>query len=312
MKAIRLHSYHVPEGLSYEEAPTPVINPDQVLVRIYATSVNHLEVAIAQDKMQGSMPVTLPWIPGFDLAGVVEKTGENVRDFTPGQEVYAKTTGGTYTEYIALSPSDLAPRPSTLSFVESASVPHVGLTAWQALYEHGQLQSGQKVLIHGAAGGVGSFAVQFAKNSGAFVYATASARDRSFLSHLHADEFIDYKNEDFTTIVRDADLVIDLVGGETQLQSYHVLKENGRLVTTTGPAKGGDKPAHITFIPMVVHPDGNALRAIATRIEQRKVICDIAQVYSLEQTKQAWATFLHQTPESRTFTHGKIILNIHP
>lgn len=312
MKAIRLHSYNVPEGLFYEEAPLPTINPDQVLVRIYATSVNHLEVAIAQGNMQGSMPVNFPWIPGFDLAGVVEKTGENVQDFTPGQEVYAKTMGGTYTEYIALSASDLAPRPSTLSFVESASVPHVSLTAWQALYEHGQLQSGQKVLIHGAAGSVGSFAVQFAKNSGAFVYATANAHDRNFLAHLHADEFIDYKNEDFTTIVRDVDLVIDLVGGETQLKSYHVLKENGRLVTTTGPAKGADNPAHITFIPMVVHPDGNALRAIATLIEQGKVICDIAQVYLLEQTKQAWATFLHQTPESQKFTHGKIILDIHP
>ncbi len=312
MKAIELHSYGLPEGLRYEEVSTPAINADQVRVRIYATSVNHLEVSIAQGNMKESMPLTFPWIPGFDLAGVVDKVGENVQDLFPGQEVYAKTMGSTYAEYIALSPGELAPKPSTLSFVEAASVPHVGLTAWQALYEHGGLQPGQKVLVHGAAGAVGTFAVQFAKNSKAYVYGTANAHDRDFVSHLHVDEFIDYKTQDFTDIVKDVDLVIDLVGGDTQIRSFEVLKEGGRLVTTTGIAKGANVPGQVTAIPMVVHPDAEGLRSIATLIEEGKVICDVAKVYTLKETELAWATFLHQTPDSQKFTHGKIILDIHP
>ncbi len=310
MKAICLQQYGSQENLKYEDISQPGNQPGKIIVKVKAASVNHLEIVVASGKMQKSMPVTFPWIPGYDFAGIVESTGSSHSGYAPGDEVYAKCTGGSYAEYIVADPDILAHKPADISFTAAASVPHTGLTAWQALYEHGNLRSGQKVLIHGAAGGVGMFVVQFAKYTGAFVYGTASQADMAFVKELQADRVIDYKNEDFTTIVKDVDLVIDLVGGETQSRSFGILKKGGRLVTTTGKIDNPPDNAGIEAINMVVHPDGKALEEITGLIQKKRVKTDVAKVYPLAEAPEAWKTFNHQTPAAKEFTHGKIVLEI--
>ncbi len=309
MKAITIREFGGPEVLNYEELPVPVIKDNQVLVKVLATSVNHLEIMVASGKMGAGYPVGFPWIPGYDVAGIVAETAPMKGNFDVGDEVYAKTTGASYAGYIVVDENMLARKPRNLSFIESASVPHVALTAWQGLFKYANLHNGQKILIHGAAGAVGSFAVQFAKNAGAYVYATASANDKSYLDTLGADVIIDYKTEDFTKIAKNIDLVFDLIGGESQIKSFSLLAENGKLVSTTGPADDSIKNnQHAMF--MRVEPDGEILQTITQAIEAGKITCDVAMVYPLKDAKMAWDTFMHRSEDSKKFTHGKIVLEV--
>ncbi|MCD7976677.1 MAG: NADP-dependent oxidoreductase [Tannerellaceae bacterium] len=313
MKAVRIYEYGGPEVLKYESVSKPEAIEKEVLIRVMATSVNHLEVKITSGVKRNQMPVHFPWIPGFDLAGVIESIGSSVENFPfqVGDKVYAKTTGGTYAEYIAVDPQWIARQPEQLIFTDAASIPHVGLTAWQALYTHGQLQPGQKVLIHGGAGGVGEFAIQFAKITGATVYTTASAKDSYFVGSLGADTMIDYKSVDFTTQVKDLDLVLDLVGGDTLDKSYGVIRPGGTLVTTAGTIdqkKAREHQIHATG--MVVQPDGKALGQITEWIEAGKVKYDVAEIYPLAEVISAWNTFLHKSAEARKFSHGKVVLEV--
>ncbi|MCD7915760.1 MAG: NADP-dependent oxidoreductase [Tannerellaceae bacterium] len=313
MDAIRIHEFGGPKVLIYEDIPVPEIMDGQVLVKVYATSVNHLEVAMTAGEKKDKFPVQFPWIPGFDFAGVVDRVGSSVTDFTQGDHVYGKTVGGTYAEYLALDAKDLARKPVNLTFIEAAFVPHVGLTAWQALYRYGQVEAGQHVLIHGGAGVVGAYAVQFARQSGAHVYATASAADRDFVQSLGAGTVIDYHSTDFTTVVKDMDMVLATVGGDTLQKSYGVLKPGGHLISLAGPVDQEIAKNHqVEAVAMVVSLDGEDLKRITPLMESGQVICDVGMVYALEDARHAWETFLHNTPEAKKMSHGKIVMTVTP
>ncbi|MCD8263864.1 MAG: NADP-dependent oxidoreductase [Tannerellaceae bacterium] len=207
------------------------------------------------------MPLQFPWIPGFDCAGIIDMVGDHVKDFKPGERVYFKCLGSSYAGYMVADPDQLVRIPHTLSVAEAASVPHVGLTAWQGLFTHAGLQTGQRVLVHGGTGAVGMFAVQFAHATGATVYATSSAGDMSFVQSLEADVVIDYHSTDFTTVARDMDVVFDLVGGDTQQKSYGVLKKGGHLVTTVGIVDPQQAEKYgVIAIPMLVEPSRKDLQ----------------------------------------------------
>jgi len=201
--------------------------------------------------------------------------------------------------------------PKNLSFVEASSVPHVAETAWQAIHTHGNLQAGQKVLIHGGAGAVGAYAVQFAHQAGAFVYATAAEADLSFARSLKADVVIDFRNEDFTQIAKDVDLVIDLVGGETQARSYKVLKQGGRLVTTVNLQSEYEAKEHcVIATPMGIKQSGKDLEIITRLINEGKIKTDVASVYLLQEAKDACDNFLGTDITVSNQTHGKIVLEV--
>ncbi|MCD7937439.1 MAG: NADP-dependent oxidoreductase [Tannerellaceae bacterium] len=311
MKAIRIHEYGSEEVLKYEDAPVGDVKNTQVLVKVMATSVNHLEVMMASGQSKDKMPLHFPWIPGFEGAGIVEKAEPCLTGFEKGEEVYFHCNGGSYAEYITLSRHDLALKPENISFAKAACIPHTGLTAWQALFCHGLLENGQKVLIHGAAGAVGAFAVQFAKHKGAIVYTTSSKEDLPYLDSLNADYTYDYKEVDFTKVVKDMDLVLVLTGGDTQQRSYEVLKPGGRLVTTTGPID--EKLAakyQVKAVSMVVHSDQEQLVRIKELVEGGVVKCDIGIIYPLAETATAWKTYAGKTKDAANFTHGKVVLEM--
>lgn len=243
MKAVRIHAYGGPDVMQYEDAPVPTPGAGQVLVRVAAAAVNPLDAKIVSGAMKQMMPVEFPYTPGFDVAGTVESLGEGVSGFAPGQAVYGFGQGA-YAEFALLPAATLAPQPKSLSPVEAASVPTAAMTAWQGLFEPGQLQAGQTVLIHGAAGGVGMFAVQFAKWKGARVIATASGDGVAFVQSLGADSVIDYKTTLFESEIKDVDVVLDLIGGDTQTRSFGVLKPNGILVATAMPPSPDDAKSH--------------------------------------------------------------------
>src|SRR6266566_4435581 len=225
MKAIRMHGRGGPERLVYEDAPQPHPDAGEVLVRVYATGVIATELSwSATYQTKGGSARALP-IPGHDLSGVVVEVGSGVTALTRGSAVYALTAfdrDGAEAEYTIALPGELAPKPRALDHVQAAAVPLTALTAWQALFEHAGLSAGQTVLIHGAAGGVGVFAVQLARWAGAHVTATASARNRDFLRELGANENIDYKTTRFEEVVQGVDFVFDTVGGDTLQRSWQV------------------------------------------------------------------------------------------
>lgn len=242
MKTVRIHNYGSFEQLRYEDTPLPIINDDQLLVKVYATSVNHLEIKKASGAFRNQFELKMPWIPGHDFAGIVEKVGKNNTSFQVGDRVYGNANDGyehsdqgSYAEYIAADLNKTAIMPKNLTFIEAASVPHVGETAWQAVHTYGKLKAGEKVLIHGATGAVGSFATQFARKTGAKIYATASAKNKALAQSYGADVVIDYRSTDFSEVLTDMDLVLAFTGGDVQEKSYKVLKKGGRLVSITGP-----------------------------------------------------------------------------
>src|ERR1700758_4310461 len=204
MKAIRIHKYGGPEVLRYEDVVVPAPGAGELLIKVQAASVNPLDWKTRAGYLKDFFPHTMPFIPGWDGSGIVEAVGSGVTQFKQGDEVYAKTNrDGTYAEYAIVTEPEAALKPKSVDHVQAAAIPVVALTAWQALFEKAQLAAGQKVLIHGAAGGVGSFAVQFAKWKGAHVIGTASAKNQAFLRELGTDEPIDYEKTPFEDVVHD-------------------------------------------------------------------------------------------------------------
>ncbi|MCD7932452.1 MAG: NADP-dependent oxidoreductase [Tannerellaceae bacterium] len=311
MKAIIVHSYGTEDVLKYEDTPVGKRKNKQVLVKVMATSVNHLEVIMISGKAKESMPIHFPWIPGFEGAGIVEEADFAETGFKKGDQVYFHCNGGSYAEYILIESKELVAKPENISFTKAACIPHTGLTAWQALFTHGQLQSGQKVLIHGGAGAVGSFAVQFAKHKGATVYTTASKEDQAYVESLQADYVIDYKTVDFTKVTKDMDLVLVLTGDDTLERSYQVLKPGGRLVATTGQVNQelADK-YRIKAKNMVVYSDREQLEQIKELVEGDLVKVDLGIIYSLSEAPTAWKTYAGKTKDASTFTHGKVVLEM--
>ena len=210
MKAIRIHQYGGPEVLAQVEMQRPAPGANEVLIKVHAASVNPVDWKMRAGYMKDFLPLSLPATLGSDVSGTVEGVGPGAARFKRGDEVYASLglEGGGYAEYAVAKETIIAGKPSTLDHVHAAAVPVAGLTAWQALFEVAQLRAGQKVLIHGAAGGVGNFAVQFAKERGAYVIGTASSRNHAFLHELGADKAVDYQQTRFEDVVRDADVVL--------------------------------------------------------------------------------------------------------
>src|SRR6267378_6001878 len=226
MKAIRIHNYGGPEVLKYEDAPRPEPQAGEVLVRVHAAGVNPIDWKVREGYVKDFWPHKFPLILGWDLSGVVEEIGAGpaaAGRFKKGDEVYSVPDvlrDGAYAEYVVVQESELALKPKSLHHVHAAAVPLAALTAWQALFDAGQLVSGQRILIHGGSGGVGHVAVQLAKWKGGHVFGTATTKNQELLRELGVDEPIDYTKQKFEDVARDVDLVLDLIGGETQERSW--------------------------------------------------------------------------------------------
>ena len=220
------------------EMPEPELRDSDVLVRVHAASVNQLDSKIRTGEFKLILPYRLPLILGNDVAGVVTRVGTGVKRFKPGDEVYARPHQdriGAFAELIAMNEDDAAIKPKNLTMEEAASIPLVGLTAWQALIERANLKKGQKVLIHAGSGGVGTFAIQLAKHVGATVATTTSAANVDLVRRLGADVVVDYKKDAFEKVLRDYDVVVNSLGKDTLEKSLHVLKPGGKLISISGP-----------------------------------------------------------------------------
>ena len=309
MKAIRIHGRGGPEHLVYEDVPQPHPDPGEVLVRVYATGVIATELKWDETyQTPAGDPRALP-IPGRDLSGVVEEVGPGVTTLVKGSEVYAIIgygRDGAEAEFTLALPDELVPKPRTLDFVQAAAVPLTALTAWQAFFEHASLVAGQTVLIHGAAGGVGVFAVQLARHAGAQVIATASARNRDFLRELGASTVIDYTTTRFEEVVHDVDLVFDLVGGDTLVRSWQVVKPGGVLVSVVSPRPSfAEAKAHgVKPVWFIVEPNREQLIQIGTLIDAGQIRPIIETILPLSQAQQAYEQ------GARGHTRGKIVLRI--
>jgi alcohol dehydrogenase len=238
MKAFILERYGDEGRVRAGEMPEPELRDDDVLVQIHAAGVNPLDSKIRDGEFKLLLPYRLPVVLGNEMAGVAVRVGSRVKRFKPGDEVYArpdKNRIGTFAEFIAVNEADLAIKPKTLTMEEAASIPLVGLTAWQALIEKAQLKKGQKVLIHAGSGGAGTFAIQLAKHVGAFVATTTSTVNVDWVKGLGADVVIDYKKDDFEKILHDYDVVINSLDEKTLNKSLNVLKPGGQLISISGP-----------------------------------------------------------------------------
>ncbi|MGN8000893.1 NADP-dependent oxidoreductase [Sphingomonas sp. 22176] len=238
MKAFVVDTYKKHGPLRLADMPDPEIGPEDVLVQIHATAINLLDSKVRDGEFKLFLPYRPPFLLGHDLAGTVLRTGANVRQFKPGDEVYARPRDGrigTFAEKIALNASDLALKPASLSMEQAASIPLVGLTAWQALVELGKLKPGQKVFIQAGSGGVGTFAIQLAKHLGATVATTTGAANAELVRSLGADVVIDYKTQDFEQLLSEYDLVLNSQDAQTLAKSLNVLKPGGKLISISGP-----------------------------------------------------------------------------
>jgi NADPH:quinone reductase-like Zn-dependent oxidoreductase len=310
MKAVRIHHYGGPEVLRYEEAPRPEAAAGEALVRVHAAGVNPVDWKIREGLLRGAIPHAFPLILGWDLSGTVEGVGAGVEGFGPGDEVYGHpdfTRNGAYAEYIVVRAGELALKPRSLDHRHAAAVPVAALTAWQALLEPAGigLAKGQRVLIHGGAGGVGHFAVQLAKWRGAKVIATGSPWNKGFLRELGADEFVDRTGEPFEEVVRGVDAVLDTVGGETQARSWEVLRPGGVLASIVSPPSEKEARARGVRAAMVFgQADAAQLDAITRLIDEGLLRVALDEVLPLAEARQA------QELSEAGHVRGKLVLEV--
>lgn len=231
INAIRVYQYGGPEELKYEKILCPEPKEGEVLIRVHSVGVLPVDWKIRQGLFKDVRTMQFPYIPGTAFSGVVSEVGANVTTYRKGQQVFGRSTMGTYAEFIVVSKESLVHKPLSISFNDAATISGGAATAWQALIHDGRLKAGERVLIHGAAGGVGSYAVQFAKWKGAHVIGTASPANTDFVRSLGAETVIDYTSTPFEQVVKDVDLVIDTVGGDTLERSWSVVKSGGTLIS---------------------------------------------------------------------------------
>jgi NADPH:quinone reductase-like Zn-dependent oxidoreductase len=303
MQAIRAHEYGGPEVLKLEQAPRPQPGAEQVLIRLKAAGVNPTDFVMRSGGYKQFMPIEFPWIPGVEGAGVIEAVGANVTAFKPGQEVFGIVIGG-YAEYALAGVKDIQLKPKSLTFEQAASVPMGALTAWGALIDAANVEAGQHILVHGAAGGVGGYAVQLARWKGAHVTGTASAGNLDFVRSLGAESAIDYNAAPFETQVRDMDAVIDTVGGEVIERSFKVLRPNGILVTVAGRVDPEAAKAQGLRAAGGRRSALENLAQISELVESKKIVTSVGKLFPLSQARQAQE--LSQTRHGR----GRIILQI--
>lgn len=307
MKAIRINEWG--QQAKLEDIAKPVPGSDEVLVRVRAAGVNKADWAIAQGYMQGM--VATPLTLGLDVAGEVVEVGADITRFKPGDEVYGFVPGqeGTFAEYVVAKESAVALKPKSLDFVHAAAAPLAALTAWQSLFDVAQLQSGERVLIHGAGGGVGSFATQFAKNVGASVIGTAGPDKAEHLRELGIDKHINHQEQPFEEVVRDVDVVLDTAGGDMPQRSYGALKPGGRLVTSAARLSPEEVEAQaesraIRASNVMTMPNAEQLTKLAEQIDAGKVKVFVDRTLPLEEAQTALDLLMagHHT--------GKIVLTI--
>ena len=238
MKAFIINQYSKKGGLQLSDMPSPTVKENDVLVEIYAAGLNLLDSKIKSGELKMILPYKFPLILGHDVAGIISKVGKNVKKFKVGDEVYARPADhriGTFAEFIAIDEKDVALKPQNISMEEAASIPLVALTAWQVLVERAQLKKGQKVFIQAGSGGVGTIAIQLAKHLGAIVATTASVKNFDLLKKLGADTLIDYKTEDFETVLKDYDVVLNSQDAKTLEKSLNILKPGGKAISISEP-----------------------------------------------------------------------------
>ncbi len=305
MRAARFHAYGPPEQLVIDQVPRPEPREGAIVVRVHAAGVNPIDWKIRKGLFRDSAPMPLPFISGRDLAGVVAAVGPGITTFRKGQAVYGQGAG-SYAEYTVAAPSSLAPKPRNLTFDQAAAVPIGARTAWTAIFDLGGLEAGQRLLVHGAAGGVGLWAVQFARWKGAHVIGTASAANVDFARSLGAETVVDYNSTPFESVVRDVDVVLDTIRGATQDRSWQVLRPGGILVTIGGPAPEETAQPHGVRTASVAAPASYAelLPRISKLIESGAVVPVVGKVFPLGEASQAQA--LSETGHGR----GRIVLHI--
>lgn len=333
MRAFIVKKYGKKEKLQLAELATPAINDQEVLVQIHSAGVNLLDALIRNGEFKIFLPYKTPFVNGHDLAGVVIKTGAKVTRFKVGDEVYARPADykiGSFADYLAVNEKDLAVKPANISMEEAASIPLVGLTVWQALVEIANLKKGQKVFIQAGSGGVGSFAIQLAKHIGAYVATTTSSANAAMVKELGADLVIDYKNEDFATLLKDYDVVLHSNREAKVLDaSLRILKPGGTLVSLTGPptpsfarkmglgwhlqlltgllslsTRRKAKKLGVNFEFLFMRAEGQQLGQITELIEAGKIRPVIDKVFPFEQTNEAIAYV--ETGRSR----GKVVVKV--
>jgi len=332
MKAFVLNKYSKTAQLQLTEVPLPVLSDDEVLVEIHAAGLNLLDSKIKSGEFKPILSYKLPLIMGHDLAGIVMKTGKNVRRFKVGDEVYTRPSDfriGTFAEQITVNEADLALKPKNINMEEAASLPLVSLTAWQALVENGKIEKGQKVFIQAGSGGVGTIAIQLAKNLGATVATTASARNFDLLKGLGADIIIDYKNQDFENVLNNYDLVINSQDKKTLEKSFNILQKGGKVISISGPPtaefarsinapwfirlilsilSGGilkrAKKQQVNYQFLFMRADGSQLAQITKLVEAGAIKPVIDKVFPFEEANDALAYV-----ESGRAT-GKVVIKI--
>jgi NADPH:quinone reductase-like Zn-dependent oxidoreductase len=308
MKAIRFHTYGGPEVLVHEDAPRPDAAAGELLIRVAAAGVNPVDWKARAGHLKDWLQHRLPLIPGWDASGTVSAVGTGVSGFKEGDEVFGMldlTRDGAYAEYAVAKATDMARKPGAVSHINAASLPIAALTAWQALFDVARLAPGQTILIHGAAGGVGHFAVQLAKGKGAKVIATASARNTGFVRELGAEQVIDYKATRFEDTVRGVDVVLDTIGGDTQQRSWQVLKKGGVLVATLGiETPQAARDFGVRGEAMFVHADAGQLSQIAALVETKQLRPYISNTPPLADAARA-----HEQSEAG-HVRGKIVLQV--
>ena len=306
MKAVRIHDFGGTDVMHIEEVPTPRPERGEVLIRVVAASVNPVDYKMRSGEFKPpgmAMPVTL----GRDVSGIVESVGSDVTGLKEGDDVFAllDRDHGGYAEYVIAGSESVAPMPSSIDYNHAAAVPLAAITAWQGLFDHGKLKTGERVLIHGAAGGVGHFAVQFAKERGAHVIASARAEDHDLLLQLGADEVIDYKSERFEDRARDVDLVLDLVAGDTQKRSWKSLKKGGRMVSTlNAPSKIEGALHDVKGTAFMAHPDRSELEEIGRLIDSGKVQVIVQRTMPIKDVRRAHEFIEHE------HVRGKLVLEV--
>lgn len=308
MMAWRVHEFGPPTVMTYEPVPRPKPGPGEVLVKVEAVGVGPWDALIRAGK--SNSPQSLPLIPGSDLSGEIISQGQEVVGVSVGDHIYGITNSsfiGAYAEYALASAAMISKKPTSLTHIEAASVPVVAVTAWQALFVHADLKAGQTVLIHGAAGNVGAYAVQLARRAGVHIIATVGTDDTSRVRELGATTIIDFQTVRFEEHVRDVDAVIDLVGGETQERSFQVLRRSGKLISTVSPPDQHLAQSHgVEALFFLVDVTRHYLTQIADLIDAGELTAHVGSVLPFGNAREAHYMLEGELPHPQ----GKIVLDV--
>lgn len=306
MKAVRIHEFGGREALQLESVPKPTPSLGEALVKVHAAGVNPIDWKTREGV---GLDVELPYTLGWDLSGTVEAVGDSVSSVSVGDDVIAMVPEwGTYAEYVAVPVATLIPKPSSLSHIDAAGAPLVGLTAWQALFDEAELRPGQRVLVHAAAGGVGHLAVQLANWNGAYTIGTASDANRGYLDQLGLDEFVNYRDEAFESVVDQVDVVVDAVGNDVTVRSSETLNSGGHITKLTAPVSDEESrrvmAADGSLSYLLVQRRTEQLRTLALLLETGDLKIRVDSVFPLEEVDAA-----HERSESG-HAKGKVILDV--